>query len=1257
MKNTSKSIIRKPNIGSSSPGKKLSVSMNPITPSMKSALKLNKTLLSWPQNLEERKKLFDKYSHGRHRFSYQFLKTMIDSEEIFVGISQEVLKKAMKFGDTSNDGFIDRKEFPYFLRNLRYFCDLHKVFVKMDLDKDNRLKRPEFIESRACLDPHMSDHEADRIFKEMDADNGGTVSYDEFCSWALKQNTILTYNNKEYFQELPSERSMMTDSKMLINLEGERSEAGEENKYEDFEENTVLTEDNISEVGDRSKSCEDVVGNVMKQLQEKNAEILKLKGKMLEESGDAGLQDRVRELEEGEKRLKGELEDKMRRIKEINKEKGELEVEVVGLHDDLDVARDKEAVLMKELLELKDKVNKGTINTEMEGIQREKLEWEKRNKELEGEKKKLENKVGSLEGEKKGLLKTIGEKDERFGELEDLKTWLETKHKDLEKKNKGFEETIKTLKERIQEFDSHMEWCRNRDEQFNTLLLEKQKDEELITEIKEKMAGQEKNYKEEINNLESLNRDLNNKISEMETNYKEKTNEIARELETENENLKKKIYENDIKYNETINQKEMENDEKTRKIVVELENIKNDVKKMVSEGNSYFNEKISGLEAKLEEQEIHYKEKMFEVEYKNENLLKEIQNKDQIIDGISLELERERENSKEKIIDFERKMTDEANNFKIQIKVKIEEFLREKEQLIMEFNEKNRELEKVLLEKKGLEEKNSEISFKNKELEEKVLEQQAIFEKKIQEQKAFFEKNLSENNSSAEINNYQLLEKNQEIESLSKEKINLEKKINEFMENNKKQEELITELKHQYETQLEEQKQTFILDKNQSLEEKNQQETQKNLDFDQKLQTKNDEIQQLLSIQSELESIQTNLQDYKQKMSELEEERTKAKHFEDQLKITRNENEENLKKYEELEKIYKEKIEFLEKQSEEFKQTESLKGDEKLTENLKEIEILKTELAVLKQENENLIVSHQRQMEEKTLFFTSKLNEFTVEKSDKISTLFHKIQSESNEKTELQKKLEDTIESLNNLKQENSKLTKELKTSKQNSDNLSEELAKIKLEIQILNLEKEKLKLFESKATETITGETSKMKGLISLLRWKTQSLKKSLQSANTQKKDLVNLMEKLDEKEREVVLLREYQDTHIREISDMKNTIEIQKETINTLNTSELSEKVVLLTEALIRLQQETKTRSPGLKSLGTMNEFELDLTVKQGKLEGRGQEETKKMVLDTKVIKYELEEQGAELKKKERIINELLEKLEKQKDGTNKCVVCRIF
>ena len=138
----------------------------------------------------------------------------------------------------------------------------------------------------------------------------------------------------------------------------------------------------------------------------------------------------------------------------------------------------------------------------------------------------------------------------------------------------------------------------------------------------------------------------------------------------------------------------------------------------------------------------------------------------------------------------------------------------------MEFNEKNRELEKVLLEKKGLEEKNSEISFKNKELEEKVLEQQAIFEKKIQEQKAFFEKNLSENNSSAEINNYQLLEKNQEIESLSKEKINLEKKINEFMENNKKQEELITELKHQYETQLEEQKQTFILDKNQSLEEK-----------------------------------------------------------------------------------------------------------------------------------------------------------------------------------------------------------------------------------------------------------------------------------------------------------------------------------------------------------------------------------------------------------------------------------------------------
>lgn len=1191
----------------------MSVTMNPIAPSMKTTFKLNKTIPSWPQNLEERKKLFDKYSHGRHRFSYQFLKTMIDSEEIFAGISQEVLKKAMKFGDTSNDGFIDRKEFPYFIRNLRYFWDLHKVFVKIDLDKDNRLKRQEFIENRVCLDPHMSDHEADRIFKEMDADNGGTVSYEEFCCWALKQNTILTYNNKEYFQELPVEKSLMTDSKMLSNLEGERSEAGEENKDEDFEENTVLTEDNISEVGDRSKSCDDVIGNVMKQLQEKNAEILMLKGKMLEESGDAALQERVRELEEGEKRLKGELEDKMRRIKEINREKGELEVEVVGLHEGLDVARERETGLMKELAELRDKIAKGVVNEE--------VELERRNKELDGERKKLESKIGGLEGEKKALLKTIGEKDERFAELEDLKTWLETKHKDLERKNKAFEETIKSQREKLQEFENHMEWCRKRDEEFNSHLVEKKKDEELLNEIKEKLSRQEKDYKEQINNLESINRDLNDKISQMETENNNKINEISREFEFEIENLKQKNLEKEINHNEAINLLEIENNEKIRKIVAELETTKQEADKIVSEGSSYLNEKIRGLEKQLEEQEINHKEKILELENQNENLLKEIQQKDQLIAGISLELEREQG----KVIDFERK----ANNFEIQLKAKTDEFLREKEQLVMEFNEKNKELDKISLEKRELEEKNHDISFKNEELEEKVLEQQAIFEKKLQEHKTFFEKNLSENTSAAEINNYQLLEKNKEIESLIEEKVDL---VNELKETNKRQEELITELKHQYETQLE-----------------------------QELQRKNEEIQllnhQISDLTSELESTRTILQDYNKSMFELEQERKNALDFENQVNLMRNENEQNLKKFEELEKIYHEKLDFFEKKSEEFKLVQSLQGDERLSEKLKEVESLTTELDLLKRETENLKVSHHKELEEKTLFYTSKLNEFTSDKNTEISTLSQKLESESLERTDLQRKFESVTECLNILKQEHSKLVKDLQISKQSSDKLTDELTKSKLEIQILNLEKEKLKLFESKATEAITGETSKMKGLISLLRWKTQSLKKSLQSANTQKKDLVNLMERLDEKEREVTHLREYQETHIREISEMKNTIETQKETINTLNTSELSEKVVLLTETLYRLQHEIKTGGPQVKSLGSFNEFEMDSTMKQGKLEGRGQEETKKMVVDTKVIKYELEEQGAELKKKERIINELLEKLEKQKDGGNKCVVCRIF
>jgi len=278
--------------------------------SKKPELKKSSKLTSWPRNPEERKALYYKYSSGRERLSYQFLELMIKGEDIFKGVTKPVLKrayiKADEVGDNKSEGLITRKEFPYFLKYLLYFTDLWKAFDRIDEAKKGRLSLDDFVKNRAILDPKMTKPKAIDLFKQMDKDGGGAISFDEFCNWGLEQATILQYDNKEFFS---------TDITLQDVEENEEVTKGSE--QEETKEEPILhesTEDLVEKEGE--------INGLKAKIQELKEEIMELHGKKLVGvSGDEKLLEELKEIEKKSDKLynfHGKLHLKMQKLKTLN---------------------------------------------------------------------------------------------------------------------------------------------------------------------------------------------------------------------------------------------------------------------------------------------------------------------------------------------------------------------------------------------------------------------------------------------------------------------------------------------------------------------------------------------------------------------------------------------------------------------------------------------------------------------------------------------------------------------------------------------------------------------------------------------------------------------------------------------------------------------------------------------------------------------------------------------------------------------------
>ena len=98
------------------------------------------------------------------------------------------LMRAYKAADVSGDGLIGRREFRLLLRHLSYFNELWHKFEEMDTSHDRRISPDEFIHGCGMIGVQLSEAEALDEFAQVDANGGGYVLFDEFCSWAARRH-------------------------------------------------------------------------------------------------------------------------------------------------------------------------------------------------------------------------------------------------------------------------------------------------------------------------------------------------------------------------------------------------------------------------------------------------------------------------------------------------------------------------------------------------------------------------------------------------------------------------------------------------------------------------------------------------------------------------------------------------------------------------------------------------------------------------------------------------------------------------------------------------------------------------------------------------------------------------------------------------------------------------------------------------------------------------------------------------------------
>ena len=88
------------------------------------------------------------------------------------------------------DNLIEWMEFRIFLVYLRQYFEYWVMFEKLDKSGDHQINLEEFKKAIPTMEKwgyKMTNEEAEKEFKEIDKNNGGTISFEEFCSFAIQK--------------------------------------------------------------------------------------------------------------------------------------------------------------------------------------------------------------------------------------------------------------------------------------------------------------------------------------------------------------------------------------------------------------------------------------------------------------------------------------------------------------------------------------------------------------------------------------------------------------------------------------------------------------------------------------------------------------------------------------------------------------------------------------------------------------------------------------------------------------------------------------------------------------------------------------------------------------------------------------------------------------------------------------------------------------------------------------------------------------
>lgn len=701
------------------------------TSTKKNEPKKSSKFTSWPKNSQDRKRLYDKYRSGHENLSYQFLEMMTKGEEIFKGVNKQILKraylKADEIGSSKNEGLITRKEFPYFLKYLLYFTDLFKAFDKIDEDKNKKLTLDEFIKNRNVLEDKMTKARAEELFKSMDKDGGGSISFDEFCNWGLEQPSILNYNNNEFFvvdntaqdDEDPED---IPEIKMKTQESEEVKEEDSSPKNKDLGE--IDSKDNeIMSLKAKILDLERENNDLQKKLLEGSSNLNENQGDTISQEEYEKLKQKIQEQDteinsanQREKALKEDLESKNNNFKKIESELEFKISEIMKLNEEIANAKTHHNFLEKECETFK-KLHEATLSKE------EQTQKELKNKEKE-------------------IVEILEKHQEERKQLQDS----------IQKLKEEQEDNTKSLKGLLAE-------CENRCSQGEKLISDiesnslKLKEDALKreAELQDEIQQKSKIYEEKIGSEVQMRNQIELKLDEMRGDYEKKISEI--EGKYNNENKVRIELEDKLRVLEALN-KEVSSDD-LKKQMAEFE-----ANKIQQEHNAQnLEKKIMELENDVTKLKLENQEEKKE----KENLKKN--HHDEITSMSSLQKKLE-----EKIRLLENEKMQKQIHEEKELKSKLEDYEGRKEEMRMAFDSRIKELEK----------ENMNYKLKNSELEQNIIQIKNEDQIKFQVQ---FEKNEQiKKNYEEKIKNFEeIMQRNLKTsENNELAKNNYERKIQEL---------------------------------------------------------------------------------------------------------------------------------------------------------------------------------------------------------------------------------------------------------------------------------------------------------------------------------------------------------------------------------------------------------------------------------------------------------------------------------------------